>query len=76
MSSRESFCEKRIRYLIKQVVNFMNAHDMIVVNGIKSVAPFTSIQVAGSTVIDYIITDKIYIIKPASLELGKVSGVL
>src|ERR1700722_19015513 len=42
----------------RNLVDFMNAHNLIIVNGIDSLAPMTSLQVRGQTVIDYIICDQ------------------
>ena len=42
----------------KNLINFMNDHNLIILNGLKSIAPMTSIQWRGQTVIDYIISDQ------------------
>ena len=42
----------------RDLVNFTNDHDIIILNGIKKVAPMTSIQTKGCSVIDYIMCDR------------------
>src|SRR6185295_5893319 len=42
----------------KKLINFMNDHDLIIINGVKSITPMTSIQWEGQAVIDYIISDQ------------------
>ena len=42
----------------RELVNYMNDHNMIILNGIRSKALFSSVQVRGNTVIDYIISDE------------------
>ena len=42
----------------KRLVQFMNDHELIILNGISDIALWTSIQIQGNSVIDYISSDE------------------
>jgi hypothetical protein len=50
--------DKKVNSAGRNFLKFMNDHNLIILNGIGRKAPFTSVQVRGCSVIDYIITDQ------------------
>ena len=54
---KRSSQDKKVNKEGKELVRFMNEHDLIIMNGTKEEALFTSIQTKGNSVIDYICCD-------------------
>ena len=50
--------DKKVSHGGRELVRFMNDHNLIILNGIKKKAVFSSVQMRGNTVIDYIISDQ------------------
>ena len=50
--------DRKVNKAGKELINFMNDHELIILNGILEEALLTSIQVGGGSVIDYIISDQ------------------
>ena len=55
----------------RELVRFMNDHNLIILNGIKKKAVFSSVQMRENTVIDYTISDQNLYQKIKNLKLGK-----
>ena len=50
--------DKKVSHGGRELVRFMNDHNMIILNGVKKKALFSSVQIRGNSVIDYIISDQ------------------
>lgn len=53
----------------RNLVKFMNDHEIIIVNGVKKESSFTSVQTRGNTVIDYIMSDQEMFRKVRGMEI-------